>query len=90
MFDSPFDFFAIVIAIVAFIIARKAMNEVAALRAQLALMQGLATPTAAVRPVPPPLTPFYGAHPWSGQIFLIVRPPAMHRMLDVTMTHRPM
>ena len=35
MFDSPFDFFAIVIAIVAFIIARKAMNEVAALRAQL-------------------------------------------------------
>ena len=57
MFDSPFDFFAIVIAIVAFIIARKAMNEVAALRAQLALMQGLATPTAAVRPVPPPRTP---------------------------------
>ena len=41
MFDSPFDFFAIVIAIVAFIIARKAMNEVAALRAQLALMQDL-------------------------------------------------
>jgi len=40
--------------------------------------------------VPPTLTPFYGAHPWSGQIFLIVRPPAMHRMLDVTMTHRPM
>ncbi len=40
--------------------------------------------------VPPPLTPFYGAHPWSGQIFFIVRPPAMHRMLDVTMTHRPM
>ena len=36
MFDSPFDFIAIVIAIVAFIIARKAMNEVAALRAQLA------------------------------------------------------
>ena len=57
MFDSPFDFIAIVIAIVAFIIARKAMNEVAALRAQLALMQGLATPTAAVRPVPPPRTP---------------------------------
>jgi uncharacterized membrane protein len=57
MFDSPFDFFAIVIAIVAFIIARKAMNEVAALRAQLALMQGFATPTAAVRPVPPPLRP---------------------------------
>ncbi|HEY2431793.1 MAG TPA: hypothetical protein VGI12_03895 [Vicinamibacterales bacterium] len=40
--------------------------------------------------VPPPLTPFYTAHPWSGQVFLIVRPPAMHRMLDATMTHRPM
>ncbi len=57
MFDSPFDFIAIVIAIVAFIIARKAMNEVAALRSQLALMQRFATPTAAERPVPPPLTP---------------------------------
>ena len=35
MFDSPFDFFALVIAIVAFIFARKAMNQVAELRTQL-------------------------------------------------------
>jgi hypothetical protein len=36
--------------------------------------------------VPPNLSPFYGAHPWSGQIFLRTRPPAMHRMTDVIMT----
>ena len=40
--------------------------------------------------VPSALQPFYGPHPFSGQVFLFVRPPAMHRMLDVTMTHRPM
>ena len=55
MFDSPFDFFALVIAIVAFIFARKAMNQVAALRAQLDVMQRLATAAAAERSVPPPL-----------------------------------
>ena len=56
MFDNPFDFFAIVIAIVAFIFARKAMNQVAALRARLDAME---TTAAAVRPVPPPLTRTY-------------------------------
>ena len=35
MFDDPFVFFALVIAIVALILARKAMNQVAELRAQL-------------------------------------------------------
>ena len=41
--------------------------------------------------IPSPLAPFYGGRQaWSGQIFFVVRPPAMHRMLDVTMTHRPM
>ena len=35
MFDFPFDFFALVIAIVAFIFARKAFNQVAVLRARL-------------------------------------------------------
>ena len=35
MFDSPFDFLAIAIAIVALAIARKAMNEVAQLRTRL-------------------------------------------------------
>src|SRR4051794_26016463 len=51
MFDNPFDFAAIVIAIVAFIFARKAMNQAEALRARLDLMQQLA----ADRSVPPPL-----------------------------------
>jgi hypothetical protein len=41
--------------------------------------------------VPGPLAPFYGEQPpWSFQMFVRVRPPAMHRMTDVTMTHRPM
>jgi uncharacterized membrane protein len=52
MFDNPFDFAAIVIAIFAFVFARKAMNQIASLRARLDLMQQLA----ADRPVPPSLT----------------------------------
>src|SRR5882757_2542993 len=56
MFDNPFDFFAIVIAIVAFIFARKAMNQVAALRARLDAME---TTAFAARSVPPPLTQTY-------------------------------
>jgi uncharacterized membrane protein len=56
MFDNPFDFFAIVIAIVAFIFARKALNQVATLRARLDAME---TTAVAARPVPPPLTQTY-------------------------------
>jgi uncharacterized membrane protein len=56
MFDNPFDFFAIVIAIVAFIFARKAMNQAAALRARLDAME---TTAAVARPIPPPLTQAY-------------------------------
>src|SRR5438105_7196841 len=59
MLDNPFDFAAIVIAIVAFIFARKAMNQAAALRARLDLMQQLA----ADRSVPPPLTQVQTAEP---------------------------
>src|SRR6476661_8463860 len=55
MFDSPFDFFAIVIAIVAFIFARKAMNQVAELRTQL---EAIGTTGATATAVPPPLTRF--------------------------------
>ena len=52
MFDAPFDFFALAIAIVAFIFARKAMNQAAALSARLDAIEA----TAAVAwPVPPPL-----------------------------------
>jgi hypothetical protein len=36
--------------------------------------------------VPSALAPFYGDHPVSFQIFLRVRPPAKHRMTDMTMT----
>jgi hypothetical protein len=38
--------------------------------------------------VPGSLAPFYGEQPpWSFQIFAHIRPPAMTRMVDVTMTH---
>ena len=51
MFDSPFDFLPLVIAIVAFIMARKAMNQAAALRTRLETIEA----NAAARSVPPPL-----------------------------------
>ncbi|MCA6118615.1 DUF2339 domain-containing protein [Bradyrhizobium sp. WSM 1738] len=56
MFDDPFVFFALVIAIMALIFARKAMNQVAELRQRLEAIQ--AAPGAAAAPMPPPLTPF--------------------------------
>ena len=41
--------------------------------------------------VPGSLAPFYGEKPpWSFQIFAHVRPPSMHRMVDVAMTRNPM
>jgi len=40
--------------------------------------------------VPDQLQPFYGSWPFSAQIFFRLRPPAMHRMVDVTMTKHPM
>jgi uncharacterized membrane protein len=55
MFDSPLDFLSLVIAIAAFIFARKALNQATALRARLELMERNASPAAAQTPVPPPL-----------------------------------
>src|SRR5258706_988785 len=52
MFDSPFDFFSLVIAIVALIFARKAFNQVAQLRARLDAIEASAAATTAM---PPPL-----------------------------------
>jgi uncharacterized membrane protein len=52
MFDSPFDFFSLAIAVVAFIIARKAFNQVAMLRARLEAMEVAA---GQARSMPPPL-----------------------------------
>src|SRR5258707_15434667 len=57
MFDSPFDFFSLLIAIVAFIFARKAFNQAATLRARLDAMEATGL---RARPGPPPLTPFEG------------------------------
>jgi len=60
MFDLPFDFFSLVVAIVALLLARKALNQVAVLRARLDLMETMASPAPAARPAPPPL-PAYEA-----------------------------
>ena len=49
MFDLPFDFFSLAAAIVALIFARKALNQVAVLRARLDLMETLAAPAAQAR-----------------------------------------
>ena len=56
MFDDPFVFFALAIAIVALVVARKAINEVAELRKRLEAIQ--VAPAAAATAMPPPLTPF--------------------------------
>ena len=57
MFDSPFDFFALLIAVVAFIFARKAFNEAAQLRARLDAIEATGLQA---RSGPPPLTAFKG------------------------------
>ena len=57
MFDSPFDFFALLIAVVAFIFARKAFNQADMLRARLDAIEATGLQA---RPGPPPLTPFEG------------------------------
>ena len=52
MSDFSFDFFSLVIAVVAFIFARKAFNQVGVLRARLDALEALAAATMAT---PPPL-----------------------------------
>jgi uncharacterized membrane protein len=54
MLDTLFEFFPLAIAVVAFIVARKALNQAAALRARLDAMEATALQA---RPGPPPLTP---------------------------------
>lgn len=55
MFNSPFDFLPLVIAIAAFIFARKAFNQAAVLRARLDAIEAVGLQA---RPSgPPPLTP---------------------------------
>ena len=55
MFDLPFDFFSLAIAIVGLIVARKAFDQIAVLRARLDLLETLASPAAATSAAPPPL-----------------------------------
>lgn len=55
MFDSPYDFFSLIIAIVALLIAGKALNQVAVLRTRL---DAIGAPAAASAVVPPPLPVF--------------------------------
>jgi uncharacterized membrane protein len=52
MFDSPFDWLPIVIAIVAFIFARKALNQVRMLRARLDLFEAATRASASPPPIP--------------------------------------
>ncbi len=54
MFYSPFAFFSLLIAIVAFMVSRKALNQAAMLRARLDAMDAAAWQA---RPVTPPPTP---------------------------------
>jgi len=55
MFDLPFDFFSLAIAIIGLIVARKAFDQIAVLRARLDLLETLASPAAAASAAPPPL-----------------------------------
>jgi uncharacterized membrane protein len=56
MFDWPLDFFSLVIAIGAFILALKAFNRTDSLRTRLDALESVQA-TAPARPMPPPLTP---------------------------------
>jgi uncharacterized membrane protein len=56
MFDWPFDFLALLIAVVALLVARKALNRTSELQTQLEAMQSFAA-AAAARPAPPPIPP---------------------------------
>ncbi|WP_420965745.1 DUF2339 domain-containing protein [Bradyrhizobium sp. B120] len=56
MFDSPFEFLTLVIAIVAIIFARKALGQIAVLQRRLDAVEAAGV-AAARTAVPPPLTP---------------------------------
>src|SRR5260370_15741086 len=54
VFEYPFEFLSIVIAIAAFIFARKALNQAKALRARLDLFETAARKSASPPPIPTP------------------------------------
>ena len=55
MFDLPFDFISVVIAIIALVVARKALDQVAVLRARLDAIEVSAPATTTARAAPPAL-----------------------------------
>jgi uncharacterized membrane protein len=55
MFDLPFDFFSLTIAIVGLIVARRAFDQIAVLRARLDLLETSSSPASVIRAAPPPL-----------------------------------
>src|ERR1700761_4058023 len=76
MFDWPFDFLALLIAIIALLVARKALNQASDLRRRLDTMQSVAAAATAARQVPPPIPPateFQQAPP------LVAEPPPAER-----------
>src|SRR2546426_12181113 len=76
MFDTPFDFIPIAIAVVAFIVARKALDQIAVLRKRLEAIE--AAQMAVARPVPPPLPPtqaFEQASPDQASPDIVPAPP---------------
>ncbi len=65
MFDQPFDFLSLVIAIAALIFARKAYNQTTELRHRLEALNALAA-SAATRATPPPVPPRETFEPTQG------------------------
>src|SRR6201996_1429503 len=57
MFDWPFDFLALLIAIIALLVARKALNQASDLRRRLDTMQSVAAAATAAQQMPPPIPP---------------------------------
>src|SRR3954453_15551261 len=73
-----FEFFALVIAIVAFVFARKALNQVDALRARLDALEA-AAPLVAAAPVAPPPVPAYETPRWPLPAEAVATGPAEER-----------
>ena len=73
LFDAPFDSFALLIAIAAFIIALRSRNQIGALRARLDAIE--AAGERAVRPAPPPLHHEPAVEPAPIQTLDVVREP---------------
>jgi uncharacterized membrane protein len=75
LFDAPFDFFALLIAIIAFIVALRSRNQIDLLRARLDTLE--AAVETAMRPAPPPLPyePAAEPAPPATTVDLVAEPP---------------